>query len=102
MNCPFQTGRLKDPYLYSEAGSGFSIKYATTPGRLISLLTFCLICGATEGPPCFDGPLHKQGCMHAGGAATRCPKSHIAAVNPHLTATAFQCLVLAGQVDLLG
>jgi hypothetical protein len=40
--CPFPTGRLKNPYLYSEAGSGFSIKYATTPGRL-TLLTFCLM-----------------------------------------------------------
>jgi len=28
------------------------------------------ICGATGGPPCIAGPLHKQGCIHAGGAPT--------------------------------
>jgi hypothetical protein len=40
---PLSNWKTKDPYLYSEAGSVFSIKYATTPGRLIPLLTFCLM-----------------------------------------------------------
>jgi len=35
--------KTKDPYLYSEPGSGVCIKYATAPGRLIPLLTFCLM-----------------------------------------------------------
>jgi hypothetical protein len=40
---PLSNWKTKDPYLYSEAGSGVSIEYvyATTPGRLIPLLTFC-------------------------------------------------------------
>jgi len=40
---PLSNWKTKDPYLYSEPGSGVSIKYATAPGRLIPLLTFCLM-----------------------------------------------------------
>jgi len=40
---PPSNWKTKDPYIYSEPGSGVSIVYATTPGRLIPLLIFCLM-----------------------------------------------------------
>jgi len=98
--CPFPTGRLKTHISTVKQAQELALSMPPpwqthTPPHILPH-----VCGATGGPPCFDGPLHKQGCIHAGRAPTWCPKSHIAAVTPHLTATAFQRLVLAGQVDL--
>jgi hypothetical protein len=99
---PLSNWKTKDPYLYSEPGSGVGIKYATTPGRLIPL-TFCLMYVVLlENHLALIDLYPNKAAFVQVELQHKCPKNHTVAVTPHLTATAFQRPVLAGQVDLIG